>query len=540
MKLLKHIRSRSKLSSSEASTYSHDGQARGHTNGRGTGIASRLPPPVLERIFSLVCPHACDESYDDLEASMIEDGCMLCDMRDLAACSAACRGWSGTARSLLYHSVRIDAVHYCEREIELAEKRKRRSFFERNADPRDVPQERLQNFSRTVRANPALALSVHFLKMPFMTRETGKADLARTVSVLPNLRYVDLPDSFAGDSPSSHALRQELQARCPDMRKMRYAAGGEQSFVMLAGGRHWQALEVLELERLSLEAATFLRVLGSLPILHELRLTSLAWLDDSVFDPIPTVPPFPPLQRLTLNEVPLTAAGMARYLSRVEVRENLSSLTLTATGILSNTLHEVTTRAPYLARLSITEAVSRSFPLDPTPPLASSSLTTLHYEITNASSSSSANVAQSHYDYLTSSLHAAALPALRSLYVRDADFPETLILAPPSKPFASKPSFSKRGFNQALEVYSKGLDELEWSFTSVSPPDVARGKRGSFTPPRPISAYNLTAGGGLGSPGDLRKSVVVGNGFGGFLAVPSPGAGPGSPGKRGSRADIWR
>ena len=103
---------------------------------------------------------------------------------------------------------------------------------------------------------------------------------------------------------------------------------------------------------------------------------------------------------------------------------------------------------------------------------------------------------------------------------------------------------------------------------SVISTDAARSKRGSFAPPRPISAYSLPGGVGgggvgggsstsasadaaLGSPGfvaatahgDVRKSVAVGNDFGGFLAVPAPSQGPSSPrsgSRRGSRVDLWR
>ena len=446
-----------------------------------------------------------------------------------------------------YLSVRIDAVHYCEREVELAEKRKRRSFFDRNADPKDVPQERLQLFSRTVREDGSLGVHVQLLKMPYMTRETCKADLARTVSVLPNLRYVDLPEGFFSDDPSSHSLKHELQARCADVRKMKYVAGSEQSFTLLTTGHHWQALQVLELSHLNIEPTTALHVLGSLPTLHELKLTDLTWLNDTIFEPVATVPAFPPLQKLTLaNSTKLTAAGLSTYFARPEVREVFSSLTLIATGIQPSTLYRILANAPHLTHLSIAECVTRSFPLDPVPPLASSSLRTLFYEITSASTPTYAaqNPAKTHYTYLTTSLHAAALPALRELYVRDTDFPETLILTPPAPAFAQSPSFSRRGggFNQQLAVYSKGLDELEWNFTNVLPPK-APGKRGSFAPPRPISAYKAGVAAGLGSPGwggDTRKSVVVGNGFGGFLAVPSGDGPPGSPGQRGSRADLWR
>jgi hypothetical protein len=40
---------------------------------------------ILAKIFSYVCPHAFDGRYEAIE-HCVQDGCMLCDMRDLAAC----------------------------------------------------------------------------------------------------------------------------------------------------------------------------------------------------------------------------------------------------------------------------------------------------------------------------------------------------------------------------------------------------------------------------------------------------------------------
>lgn len=121
-----------------------------------------------------------------------------------------------------YSHVRIDPVHYCELEVELAAKRKRRSFFDRNGDPIDAPQVRLNLLMNTVRQDPDLGDMVLSLRMPYMTREANKAEIARTVSVLPNLRYVDLPTGIFHDDQSCHALKQELMARCPDLRRMSY------------------------------------------------------------------------------------------------------------------------------------------------------------------------------------------------------------------------------------------------------------------------------------------------------------------------------
>lgn len=62
---------------------------------------ARLPPRVLERVFTFVCPHSRDQSYETCEESALEDACMLCDMRDLAHCAAVSRQWRKEALMLL-------------------------------------------------------------------------------------------------------------------------------------------------------------------------------------------------------------------------------------------------------------------------------------------------------------------------------------------------------------------------------------------------------------------------------------------------------
>jgi len=446
-----------------------------------------------------------------------------------------------------YQNVRIDAVHYCEREYELSEKRKRKSFFERNGDPKDAPRERLLLFMRTVRDYQNLAGLVRSLRVPYMTREACKAELARTVAVLANIRYVDLPEGFYSDDNSSLALKQELLASCSDIRRMKFSFGSEKSFADLPRTRNWQSLEILELSRLDIEPQTLLYVLNSFPILRDLKCIDLAMLDDSVFRPSPSVPAFPPVQRLTLQNIPkVHAGGLATYLAQPQSRDALIHLALTATGVQVQHLHHVTSRAPYLESLSIVEDVQRSFPYDPpAPPLSSTSLRYLHFEITSIQSPrGSQSAAESYYTYLMTSVLSNTLPALRDLYVRDSTFPETLLLTHPAPPFSDQASSPTR-LQQPLCVYTKGLDELEWNFTSVEPSPVA-GRTGSASKVRPVSlmgAESLSSAWG----GHARKSVMVGNGFGGFLAVPTEEATrPSSSGtaamkgKREKKADIWR
>ncbi|KAF2096196.1 hypothetical protein NA57DRAFT_43484 [Rhizodiscina lignyota] len=591
MGLLKHFRSRSKLNEkNDASSSYHNGVNGYNVNTSpyqraGADYISRLPDNVLKNIFTYVCPHVLDESYETSERSEVGDGCMLCDLRDLGNCARVRRNWYQPVQELLYKSIRIDAVHYCELEEILAEKRRRKS---RHGDAPDAPATRLHLLSRSVWDNQWLASLVLSLKLPYMTRETCKADLARCVSALPNLQYVDLPDGFFTGDQSCHTLRNELQARCPEIRKMKYDAGSEQLFEMLLQG-HWLNLSTVEVSRLRNQPQNLRRVLGFLPTLHELTLSEMPNLTDSIFHQSPSLQNFPPLQSLTIEQCPhITAQGLTTYLSDQLVKESLTTLSLSATGVTIPELHQVIWAASNLKALRVIEQVATSMPLDPIPPMASFSLSTLKFELTPRDEESSpratnasalhllaspmhASITDSYYAYLSSSLMSNSLPALRELYVRDPTFPDSLLLAPPVQPFAGGKAPPKglggpQGLTHPLSVYTKGLDEHDWVYNFISPTGLPAGRRGSLSLSggRPMSAYSASRG--LGPQwGTGRESVVVGNGFGGFLAIPSeevPGARPGSRGsikdsgahghrgswmpmhaateKRGSRGDLWR
>ncbi|KAK5747162.1 hypothetical protein LTR17_000296 [Elasticomyces elasticus] len=604
MGLLKHLRSKSRLTSSGPTPTTSTFPLPNHQQQpyRGPNQIARLPDPVLERLFQHLCPHTLDYTYVPSEQSQLNsDGCPLCDLRDLAHCASVCRRWYTISQGVLYGSVRVDAVHYCSLEEELSERRRKGKgvgghFRSKSSVPPveagEVPAVRLGLLTRTVRESEFLADKVLVLKLPYMTRETAKGELARCVSALPNLRYVDLPDGFFTGDPSCLALRQELQARCPEIRKMSYRAGSEEALELLAH-RHWQGIEILELGGLAVEPATLRIVLASLPALREVTLSDMGWVDDSIFQLSPgQLPDFPPLQSLRLeNTVGVTAQGICQWLSAPQNREALTSLSLSSTGITVQDLHHVLWKASQLIHLSISETVSKSLSLTSTslPPLTSISLRTLHYEITSSEDVHGLQKpAESYYAYLASSLHQNALPGLTTLYVRDPNFPELLLLPGVPQPFAqgsehggngslrSKPSnlssytnnsslkvapnslappsttkpgmnngntntnnkpmntttgfgLSGGGFTQTLSIFSKGIDELEWVFTPFAPESPHTHGRNDSTwsaGGRPLSAYS--AGRGLGPQwaqggfgGAARQSVIVGNGFGGFLAVPS-------------------
>ncbi|KAL8858622.1 MAG: hypothetical protein Q9178_004916 [Gyalolechia marmorata] len=523
MKFLQHIRSKSRLKNGDdAQIYEYKAPtAFSPRNRTGRDGISRLPLKLLTEILSNICPHACDDNYLSLEESMGDGGCMLCDMRDLAQCALVSRRFLVTTQTILYHNVRIDPVHYCEREVDLAAKRKRKSFFERNGEPIDAPKQRVEQFSRTVRDNQSLAIQVEFLKMPYMTRETCIADLARTVSALPNLKYVDLPDGIYSDDRSCVTLKQELEARCPDIRKMKYLRGAERSFALLSQSRPWQNLEILELSRLEIDPNTLVSVLASFPALHEVRLEELPMIDDTIFSRNNSTSSFPPIGTFSLQSTPgLTALGFEAYLSRPEVREVLTNLTILDTGVIPSELHRILATAPYLRSLRINQTIHRALTPSSIPPLTSRSLQTFHFEIESPSTSPHdlQPPSESYYEYLASSILAGNFPSLDSLYALSTSLP-SLLLPPPAAPFAN-PKAPASGLRRPLMLYTKLIPEHDWYLTVITPP-TSTNRRGSATATRPISFYNGSTQLGPQWGDKARDSVIVGNGFGGFLAVPN-------------------
>jgi hypothetical protein len=445
-----------------------------------------------------------------------------------------------------------------------AEQRRRKS---RGGEEIDPPTTRLLQLCRTVRDNHYIGQRVRFLKLPYMTRESCKADLARTVSVCPNLEYVDLPDGFYTGDTTCHTLRQELQARCPHIRKMKFNEGSEHMLETLLQG-HFQELRVIEITKIQIEPTILRRVLGNLPWLSEITFSHVSWLNDSVFHSVSGIPDFPALDTLKLNKVnSLSAQGLEQYLSQPLCRDVLRTLHIRECSQLHvASLHVILRAATSLESFEYIATVSASLPIDPMPPLASRSLRKMKFEIMSTSSNHMYPPADSYYQYLTNSLMSNSLPALRQLYVRDPNFPESLTMAPPIRPFADSPPQMPRGFSQPLEVFSKGMDELEWIFTSIIPSDPYTGRRGSLSGGRPVSSYSASRGLGPQWGGDARKSIVMPNGFGGFLAVPADDERPRSAGnlgpshghslsngsvrssfmnfngreRRSSRADLWR
>lgn len=527
-------------------------------------------------------------------------------------------------------------MHYCDREALLAEKRKRRTFFDHNGEPEDTASKRLKLLCRTLREDPArLGPLVEYFKLPYMLRESSQPDLARTIAVLPNLRYVDLPEGLYHDDSSYITLRLEVEARCQNLRKMTYMHGSERSLERVANGQIFRNLEVLELKNLSMDPTIILHALSALGGLRALKIVDSKIVSDEMLAHTnEMLPAFPALDELVLEKVPgVTAQGLQLYLSRQDTSQALTTLSLTKTGVVPWTLQDVLVSAPKLKRLTISYVALKSLPLaagtPQVPPLASNSLEIFHYEVMETPSSSPySNILPSYYNYLSGSLLMGGLPNLRALYVRDANFPDTLSSLPPpapkfaseayrrpgssgstatsnisslqgigapgfpngfqngfnsnpfqdpriSKPFANaghNPRFSSNnpfaafagpsgpsGLPQTLEVFTKGDDELNWGMVKVEPGRIT--DKSADMADRPSSSYGLdNSANGWNSRAGARKSVFMGNGAGGFLAVPDLAGGgrtdsafnaDGSDDwprprsahtmeKRNTRMDLWR
>ncbi|KAG6254581.1 hypothetical protein E4U24_007459 [Claviceps purpurea] len=403
-------------------------------------LLAALPPRVLARIFTFVCPHALDESYETCEESA-EKGCMLCDLRDLSRCVQVNRAWREVAVQILYHSVRIDPVHYCKLEAYLAERRKKTSRFDRNGIPEDPALARLRLLRRTVRDDPTrLGKTVQFLKTPYMLRESYHVELAQTIAVLPNLKYVDLPEGMFSDEPAYATLRLEVQARCPNLRKTTFLGGSEKSFSALMSGQIWTHLEVLELKQLKVDPKVLRGVLTRLPHLRALKVAETFSLSDEVLAPDENLPCLPALEELILKDTPsLTSAGLVDYLSFYETQQSLRVLTLKDTGIQPWKLQEVLAMAPSLRTLAIQAQVRDAFPSGSgaqVQPLMHKRIRTFRYEI-SADSAAGPFATQGYYSYLSNSVLAGYLPRLRRLYVLDEQFPKLLQnLPPPASTFA--------------------------------------------------------------------------------------------------------
>ncbi|KAG0133768.1 hypothetical protein HOY82DRAFT_482249 [Tuber indicum] len=494
--------------------------------------ASEAPVEVLMTIFSFICPHALDDTYLSVEETTMELGCMLCDMRELSHCGLVCRSWHKAAQLLQYRSIRLDSVHYCGLEEELQARRKRGSFFQKHPSPLGIPEHRMRLLYRTFQENETAATLTQFLKMPYMARETYKQDLAWLVSLLPNLRYVDLPDGVYQDDSSCSSLKAILYTRCPDLRKMSWVGGSEKSFVDLWIEPPWLGLEVVEITGMKVENQDLVQVLSSLPHLIHLKMKSMPWTTDAIFDSTATnVGLFPALQTLAIEDTSsITIDGLKTYLTRPVASEALETLVLTNTPIPAHVLHQILPLATRLTSLSFRTQVSRTIPRQDLALLTSASLTHLAYEITDdeTSTKSLAKPSPSYYAYLSESLWNGGMPKLKDLYVREPAFHARL-----QKDKASAGVFAATGWTQDVHLYTKGMEHLEWTKYSIG--DVG----GNLLI---LSTLERKAGSHASFFAGLSDRSEGGDGRASFLAIPSE-AGECKSGKRErrkSRVNLWR
>ena len=101
MKFLRHIRSKKRLKDTDISKSPRSNPQLYYSAStlpyNGPDCTRRLPHNVLHRIFAEVCPHSQDESYKTSEEGLIEDGCALCELRDLAQCAQVSKKWGAIA-----------------------------------------------------------------------------------------------------------------------------------------------------------------------------------------------------------------------------------------------------------------------------------------------------------------------------------------------------------------------------------------------------------------------------------------------------------
>ncbi|KAI5792900.1 hypothetical protein FPQ18DRAFT_367233 [Pyronema domesticum] len=491
-------------------------------------MISRLPDNVLDRIFTFVCPHATDHSYLSAEETATEAGCMLCDMRDLARCGTVNRRWHRIAEPLQYTSIRLDSVHYCGLEEELETKRKRGSFFQKKHEaPVEVPEMRMRLLYRTFQENERIACLVQYLRVPYMTRETCIADHARLVSLTPEMRYCDMAEGVYSDDNTCVGLKAILYARCPELRKMTWTTGSEKNFADLWQQQPWRNLEVVKLDSMRIENGDLLRVLNSLPALHDLTLKSLPWITDNIFTPT-FAGSFPALQTLILDDLEtLSSAALLSYLNRPIVSASLTSLSILNTPLPPGSLASILLAATSLESLHYATTVTRAFSDSSPEPLRSTSLRKLHYEITPCASVKGLSTPphQATTTTLASSILSQSLPQLCALYVRESEFVDRL-------------EGHLVSFSVPLTVHTNGFLQAWGEGELLVPP--SPGFRRDPVGSRPGSRGS-EYGRDQQSPGPRLMLAVPGSprqgGFGG-LVMPSPGFGKKE--RRGSRQDLWR
>ncbi|KAF3932825.1 hypothetical protein ABW19_dt0208804 [Dactylella cylindrospora] len=439
---------------------------------RRQSVAARLPNEILAKIFTFVAPHVANESlYSDEEILHYVNGCVLCDTRDLAHISLVSLKWSRIAQMLLYKNIQLERTHYCGREEQLDEIRKRRSkVIYTDPDTIDTAAERIDLLVRTFRHNEELAMYTMFIRLQYMTRESCKTALASLVNIpLINLRWMDLPDGFYKDDPSSQALKAIMYQKCPDLRRMRWTEGSESGFLGLTIDRPWVNLEFIELWKLNVEEDQIGAVLAGLPRIHSVGIQELPWVTDRFLSPRGTGqrPILPPLKTLSIAKCDgIKYQAIVDYFSMPIVQKMLETLTLKEVDFPPHLIYKILELLPKLKTLRIIAPVTRIFPAydqPPHPPLQSNMLRELSYEIRPAQQTKTlASPATSYYEYLCNSLRLGGLPNLNTLHVRDETFGKMLKRSTESMQTYGR-DFQILKQLESLTIHAKAWNGLVWS-----------------------------------------------------------------------------
>ncbi|EPS39966.1 hypothetical protein H072_6421 [Dactylellina haptotyla CBS 200.50] len=470
---------------------------------RRLSVAAKLPNEILAKIFTFVAPHVANESlYSDEEILHYVNGCVLCDTRDLAHMALVCLKWSRVAQMLLYKNIQLERTHYCGREEQLDEIRKRRSkVIYTDPDTIDTAAERMDLLIRTFRLNDELANYTFFIRLQYMTRESCKNALTSLVNVpLTNLRWMDLPDGFYKDDVSCQALKAIMYQKCPDLRRMRWTDGSENGFLGLTIDRPWVNLEFIELWKLNVEEEQIAAVLASLPKVTSVGIQELPWVTGRFLSPPAKGrrPLLPPLNSLSISKCEnITYQSIIDYISIPAVQQHLEHLTLKEIDFPPHLIYKLLQSLPKLKTLRIIAPVTRIFPAydqPPHPPLESVSLRELSYEIRPAQQSKTlASPATSYYEYLCESLRLGGLPNLKTLHVRDETFGKMLkrvteTMQTYGKDFAILQTLEK------LTIHAKAWNGLVWSTFTLN-------EQGCGEELDEFGALLMAAGGGNISPG---------------------------------------
>ncbi|EWC47388.1 hypothetical protein DRE_00356 [Drechslerella stenobrocha 248] len=439
---------------------------------RRLSAAGKLPNEILAKIFTFVAPHVANESlYSDEEILHCVNGCVLCDTRDLAHLSLVCLKWSRVAQALLYKNIQLERVHYCGREEQLDELRKRRSrVIYTDPDTIDTAAERMDLLVRTFHMNEDLANHALFIRLQYMTRESCKNVLTQLVNIpLSNLRWMDLPDGFYKDDPSCQALKAIMYQKCADLRRMRWTEGSEAGFLNLTHDKPWVNLEFVELWKLNVEEDQIAATLASLPKVHSIGIQELPWVTGRILTPGPgnRRPPLPPLNTLSISKCDkITYQSIMDYLSIPAVQQKLEHLTLKEIDFPPHLIYQILQRLPHIRSLRIIAPVTRMFPTydqPPHPPLESDTLRELSFEIRPAQQSKTlASPATSYYEYLCGSLRLGGLPRLTTLHVRDETFGKMLRRFTETMQTHGQDFTTLRQLEQ-LTIHAKAWNGLVWS-----------------------------------------------------------------------------